>query len=26
VVTGFWALGFCFAVVGLLEVTPILRW
>ncbi|RJX29048.1 MAG: phospho-N-acetylmuramoyl-pentapeptide-transferase [Dethiobacter sp.] len=26
VVTGFWALGFCFAVLGLLEFTPILRW
>ena len=26
VVTGFWALGFCFAIVGLLEFTPILRW
>ncbi len=26
VVTGFWALGFCFAVLGLLEYTPILRW
>ena len=26
VVTGFWGLGFCFAVIGLLEFTPILRW
>ena len=26
VVTGFWALGFCFAILGLLEFTPILRW
>ncbi|MGI6328440.1 MAG: phospho-N-acetylmuramoyl-pentapeptide-transferase [Dethiobacteria bacterium] len=26
VVTGFWALGFCLAVLGLLEYTPILRW
>ena len=26
VVTGFWALGFCFAILGLLEYTPILGW
>jgi phospho-N-acetylmuramoyl-pentapeptide-transferase len=26
VVIGFWALGFCFALIGLLEYTPLLRW
>ena len=26
VVTGFWAMGFCLALLGLLEFTPILRW
>ncbi len=26
VVIGFWALGFCFAIIGLWEYTPFLRW